>query len=102
MTQKELLELSLRARIAQAKGEGIRALFTPARTIYIFVHYKVWCTSSGVVMINRGGDEFFFHPMGAINGGPEPWWIECTNFEWAQDLLTKLRESQVLDQLARI
>ena len=102
MTQDELLELSLRARLAQAKSDDIRAMFTPAKTTVVFNDYRIWCNATNAVLINRQAKQFFWHPLGSINGPAGPLWIECSNDHWAQDLLTKLRTDQVLDQLATI
>lgn len=93
MSEVELRELSLRARLAQLRNDSISA-FMPSRVALVFDDYRIWSSGTRIVMINHHGNQFFWH--NTTND------IECTNDEWAKALLVKLRTVQILDQMADV
>ena len=111
MTEIELMELSLRARMAQAKGEHTRVfdrgkLIRLGATVY-FNRFRISSNSEHDVMINRVGKAFFWHKSCVVTPvGPDvlSWVkaIKCTNDEWGMELLIQLRVAQILDNLASI
>ena len=94
MTKAELRELSLRARHQRTEHArpGMNALY--------FNRFRISQTPTLIVSINRVGKSFFAD-WAPTPGCPMPE-IECTNDEWARELLIQLRVAQVLDNLASI
>lgn len=106
MTDAELIELSLRARLAIVQNNDLLAFFR-VRATRLFDDYRVSSNFEHLLMISRNDKQFFWHRdhLGEIKKPDPPPRIKdikCTNNEWASALLCKLRAMQVLDQLAWI
>ncbi len=95
MSEAELLELSQRAQFQR------ETYVKPNMAALYFHRFRITVSGSKLVSINRVGKVFFSHwrQDDLYNHPPE---IECTNDEWAKELLIKLRVAQVLDSLADV
>jgi len=105
MTDAELIELSLRARLAQAYDESIRTSAL-ANTVYVD-YFRISSTLDAVVLITRSEEPFFRHraadrSLKEPDAGPKARDISCNDEAWAMELLQLLRVAQVLDNLARV
>ena len=95
MTELELQELSIRARIYQQR-HGTRRMSVLGAVIFNgYVIKSMWSTK---VKISRGkGLDIFRHW-----GEQDNHFLECNDHEACQELLAKLRVEQILDNLANI
>jgi len=106
MTDAELLELSIRARLAQAQSEDVVARFTRGKTVHLD-GFKIITNNLYLVQISRNGEPIFWHlshrdPLSKPDLPPQIKDITCAHNGLAKRLLSVLRTSQVLDNLARI
>jgi hypothetical protein len=99
MSEAELLELSLRARRYRS-AHGKRRM--GQTTAVYFDRFRISDTFEAIVSVNRVGHVFFRHWYDSPKDEGKRGQFECTNDEWAKELLIKLRTAQVLDTLANI
>jgi hypothetical protein len=109
MTDAELIELSLRARLAQLQSKDIRAMFSRGRTLHID-QFMITSNRDNIVFAGINGEPFFWHssrrdPLSDLSDPEPPSQIKdivCKDRVLAKELLSRLRTAQVLDDLARI
>ncbi len=106
MTDADLMEISLRARLAQAQNKDVIGMFTRGRTVLVG-RFMVSSNRDNVVFAGINGEPFFWHkshrePLSRPDPPPRARDIECTDDELAKELLARLRTDQVLDDLMRI
>jgi len=94
MTELELQELSIRARIYQQRHGTRRMGVLGAVAFNGCVIKTMWSTK---VKISRQGLDIFRHW-----GKEDNHFLECNDYEACEELLAKLRVDQILDNLASI
>lgn len=105
LTDAERIELSLRARLALSRSiSGALATYAVVR---MFGDFRISRNLHYVVAIERQGKCFFWHrsrgnPPSQPDPRPRSKDIDCSRDDWAKVLLLRLRETQVLSQLANL